>query len=194
MTGGPTWANPHLPEDFVAAAGRGAWRHPLRAAGAGGRADRRCRGGAVDPSADREEPGWRPAHCGACGRVVVGVDPPASAEGDRAGSSSCGSASDGIGYVLADLSVAGLSPEGWARKVARGGRGVGRAPGGRGEEQWRGDGRGGASRRRRRAAGHARPCRRRQGGAGRAGRGPVRERQGQVRRRASPSSRTSWPG
>jgi len=30
----------------------------------------------------------------------------------------CAVGQDGIGYVLADLSVSGLSPEGWARKVA----------------------------------------------------------------------------
>jgi phage terminase large subunit-like protein len=51
-------------------------------------------------------------------RVVIGVDPPASAEGDACGIVVCGLGEDGIGYVLADLSVAGLSPEGWARRVA----------------------------------------------------------------------------
>ena len=51
-------------------------------------------------------------------RVVVGVDPPASAEGDACGIVVCGLGADGVGYVLADHSVAGLSPEGWARKVA----------------------------------------------------------------------------
>jgi phage terminase large subunit-like protein len=30
----------------------------------------------------------------------------------------CGLGADGIGYVLADHSASGLSPEGWARKVA----------------------------------------------------------------------------
>jgi phage terminase large subunit-like protein len=48
---------------------------------------------------------------------VVGVDPPASAEG-TCGIVVCGEGEDGLGYVLADLSVAGLSPDGWARKVA----------------------------------------------------------------------------
>jgi phage terminase large subunit-like protein len=51
-------------------------------------------------------------------RVLIGVDPPASAEGDACGIVVVGLGADGIGYVLADLSVAGLSPEGWARKVA----------------------------------------------------------------------------
>ena len=51
-------------------------------------------------------------------RIVVGVDPPAGVEGDACGIVVCALGEDGVGYVLADLSVAGLSPEGWARKVA----------------------------------------------------------------------------
>jgi phage terminase large subunit-like protein len=51
-------------------------------------------------------------------RIVVGVDPPASAMGDACGIILCGLGADGIGYVLADASAGGLSPEGWARKVA----------------------------------------------------------------------------
>jgi phage terminase large subunit-like protein len=58
-------------------------------------------------------------------RIVIGVDPPASAEGDACGIVVCGLGEDpstgsgqAIGYVLADLSAGGLSPEGWARKVA----------------------------------------------------------------------------
>jgi len=50
--------------------------------------------------------------------VVVGVDPPAGVDGDECGIVVCGLGEDGVGYVLADLSVGGLSPEGWARKVA----------------------------------------------------------------------------
>jgi predicted phage terminase large subunit-like protein len=52
-------------------------------------------------------------------RVVVGVDPPASADGDACGIVVCGLARDRILYVLADCTVAGLRPEGWARAVAR---------------------------------------------------------------------------
>ncbi len=53
-------------------------------------------------------------------RVVVGVDPPAGA---TATSDACGIVvaalgTDGCAYVLADASVQGLSPEGWARAVA----------------------------------------------------------------------------
>lgn len=51
-------------------------------------------------------------------RVVVGVDPPVSAEGDACGIVVCGLAADGVAYVLADCSVAGLRPDGWARAVA----------------------------------------------------------------------------
>jgi phage terminase large subunit-like protein len=51
-------------------------------------------------------------------RIVVGVDPPASATGDACGIVVCGMGRDGIAYVLADLTVRGLRPEGWARRVA----------------------------------------------------------------------------
>ncbi|HEY0012301.1 MAG TPA: terminase family protein [Allosphingosinicella sp.] len=51
-------------------------------------------------------------------RIVVGVDPPGSADGDACGIVVCGLGADGVGYVLADCSEGGLSPEGWARKVA----------------------------------------------------------------------------
>ena len=51
-------------------------------------------------------------------RVVVGVDPPASAHGDSCGIIVCGMGADGVGYVLADCTIAGARPEGWARRVA----------------------------------------------------------------------------
>lgn len=51
-------------------------------------------------------------------RVVVGVDPPASAKGDACGIVVCGLGADGVAYVLADRTVRGKSPEGWARAVA----------------------------------------------------------------------------
>jgi phage terminase large subunit-like protein len=50
-------------------------------------------------------------------RIVIGVDPPASAEGDACGIVACGVDRDGIGYVLGDHSERGLSPEGWAARV-----------------------------------------------------------------------------
>jgi phage terminase large subunit-like protein len=51
-------------------------------------------------------------------RVVVGVDPPASATGDACGIVVCGLGRDGAAYVLADLTVSGLRPEGWSSRVA----------------------------------------------------------------------------
>ncbi|HST37039.1 MAG TPA: terminase family protein [Allosphingosinicella sp.] len=54
---------------------------------------------------------------GAMRRVVIGVDPPASA-GGTCGIVACGMDAAGRAYVLGDHSVAGASPRGWARKVA----------------------------------------------------------------------------
>ncbi len=51
-------------------------------------------------------------------RVVVGVDPPAGSHGDACGIVVCGRAGERF-FVLADESVAGLSPDGWARAVAK---------------------------------------------------------------------------
>ncbi|TKD52302.1 ATP-binding protein [Sphingomonas baiyangensis] len=51
-------------------------------------------------------------------RVVVGVDPPASATGDACGIVAVGLGVDDIGYVIDDASVAGASPATWARAVA----------------------------------------------------------------------------
>jgi phage terminase large subunit-like protein len=52
-------------------------------------------------------------------RVVVGVDPPMSAEGDACGIVVCALCDDDSAHVVADCSVSGLSPDGWARVVAR---------------------------------------------------------------------------
>lgn len=54
----------------------------------------------------------------ALARVVIGVDPPAGTDGDACGIVACGLGEDGIAYVLADHTVAGLAPEAWAKKVA----------------------------------------------------------------------------
>jgi phage terminase large subunit-like protein len=51
-------------------------------------------------------------------RIVIGVDPPASAKGDACGIVAVGLGADDKAYVLADHSVARASPEGWARAVA----------------------------------------------------------------------------
>ena len=59
-------------------------------------------------------------------RIVVGVDPAAGPStrsgqergGDECGIVVCGRSNDGTLYVLDDASVGGLSPEGWANRVA----------------------------------------------------------------------------
>jgi phage terminase large subunit-like protein len=51
-------------------------------------------------------------------RVVIGVDPPASSEGDACGIVVCAMGADGLGRVLADCSVRKPTPERWARAVA----------------------------------------------------------------------------
>ncbi|MES2445429.1 MAG: terminase family protein [Pseudomonadota bacterium] len=50
-------------------------------------------------------------------RIAIGVDPPATAAGDACGIVACAVTPDGIGHVIGDHSVHGLSPEGWAGKV-----------------------------------------------------------------------------
>ncbi len=51
-------------------------------------------------------------------RVVVAVDPPASANGDECGILVAALGQDGLGHVLADCTVSGSQPDGWARAVA----------------------------------------------------------------------------
>lgn len=50
-------------------------------------------------------------------KIVVAVDPPASAHGDACGIVVAGRR-DRVGYVLADRSLKGLSPNGWGQRVA----------------------------------------------------------------------------
>jgi phage terminase large subunit-like protein len=50
-------------------------------------------------------------------RIVVGIDPPASARGDACGIVAAGRAEDGRVYVLEDASAAGLSPAAWATRA-----------------------------------------------------------------------------
>ena len=52
-------------------------------------------------------------------RVVVAVDPPASASGDACGIVVAGRDLEGHGHVLADRSASGLSPAAWAARAAQ---------------------------------------------------------------------------
>lgn len=113
-TGGATSANPHLPPSFVTAmqAQYGGTRTGLQ----------EIEGRLLD---DVEGTLWPvkliercrvqpPAHFA---RTVIGVDPPASG-GGTCGIVVCALGLDGNAYVIADCSVSGASPEGWARAVA----------------------------------------------------------------------------
>ena len=51
-------------------------------------------------------------------RMVVAVDPPASAGGDECGIIVAALGDDGIGRVLADCSISGAAPDEWAQRVA----------------------------------------------------------------------------
>lgn len=114
-TRGATRDNPHLPASFVDA---------MEAEYGGTRLGRQ----ELDGELLSDVPGalWtramieaaRGVAVGEPVRVVVGVDPPASAEGDACGIVAV--ALDGLGRleVLEDASVSGLSPEGWAQAVA----------------------------------------------------------------------------
>jgi phage terminase large subunit-like protein len=116
QTGGSTRANPHLPESFLGAVER---------AYGGTRLGRQEIDGVL--LADVHGSLWPAALIERCRgpvppheslvRVVIGVDPPASAEG-TCGIVVCGLDREGRGHVLADCTAGGLSPEQWARKVA----------------------------------------------------------------------------
>ena len=115
-TRGRTRDNPHLPSDFLEA---------VTAMYGGTRLGRQeLDGQIVDEIAGalwtREmlEAARTAAPLPVLERVVVGVDPPASSTGDACGIVVCGAAADGIVYVLGDHSLAGMRPEGWARRVA----------------------------------------------------------------------------
>jgi phage terminase large subunit-like protein len=114
VTGGRTRDNPHLAVSF---------REAMEGLYAGTALGRQELDGELIQ--DREGALWTRAMLDAASvdtvpvltRVVVGVDPPASAGGDACGIVAVGLA-DGVAYVLEDASVAGLSPDGWARAVA----------------------------------------------------------------------------
>jgi len=116
-SGGRTFDNPYLPAAFLTA---------MTAAYGGTRLGRQELDGKLLGEAQGAL--WTRATIEQCrcpmpsrdaiGRVVLAVDPPASAAGDACGIVVCGRLSDGRAAVLADLSVSGLRPQGWARRVA----------------------------------------------------------------------------
>jgi phage terminase large subunit-like protein len=120
-TGGASWANPALSQDAV---------EGLIARHGGTRWGRQELEGVLVEDAEGSLWRWKvieaarvaargpDADCAGLKRVVVGVDPPASASGDACGIVVCAKGADGLFYVLADCSVAGTSPAGWAARVA----------------------------------------------------------------------------
>ncbi|KQS05152.1 ATP-binding protein [Sphingomonas sp. Leaf357] len=123
-TTGRTYDNPHLPDAFVSSV------EDLYAGSRLGRQE--LDGELID---DVEGALWTRAMIEACRvrseaapprdalvRVVVAVDPPAGTVsgvgGDACGIVCVALGGDGLGYVLEDATVAGGSPEGWARAVA----------------------------------------------------------------------------
>jgi phage terminase large subunit-like protein len=117
VTGGRTDENPHLPRSFLEA---------MDAAYGGTRLARQELAGELLGEAEGalwtremiEACRCAMPHRDALGRVIVAVDPPASAAGDACGIVVAGLLGDGRGVVLADLSAGGLRPSGWARRVA----------------------------------------------------------------------------
>ncbi|HYW16462.1 MAG TPA: terminase family protein [Allosphingosinicella sp.] len=119
-TVGRTDENPHLPADFRSAMeamfggtrlGRQELQGMLLEEFEGALWSRELIEAARGPAFGPEGNGrWR--------RVVIGVDPPASSHGDACGIVVCASDGDGVAWVVADLSKSGLSPEGWASRVA----------------------------------------------------------------------------
>ena len=71
------------------------------------------------PLQGRGSGGGAATRTNALARIVIGVDPPASAHGDACGIVVCGVDEEGLATVLADESVERASPEKWARAVAR---------------------------------------------------------------------------
>ena len=114
LTRGRTADNPHLPASFLEAmlaeyGGTLQGRQELEGELIDAVEDALWQRATIEAGRVRTAPALR--------RVVVGVDPPASAGGDACGIVAVGLGADGRGYVLEDASVAGRSPEGWARAV-----------------------------------------------------------------------------
>ncbi|TMJ19968.1 MAG: ATP-binding protein [Alphaproteobacteria bacterium] len=121
MTGGRTADNPHNAEDYLIA---------MTAEYGGTRIGRQELDGVLFEDVEgalweREmverlrspEMGTVAGNCPRLMRIVIGVDPPASAAG-TCGIVACGMDADGMAYVLGDHSIEGATPNGWALKVA----------------------------------------------------------------------------
>jgi phage terminase large subunit-like protein len=124
VTRGRTADNPHLPAAFVA---------KMEAEYRGTRKGREELDGEIIEEAEGAL--WTRALIEACRcpplnplpqaggeafrRIVIGVDPPASAAGDACGIVACAVDRAGIGHVIGDHTVRGLSPEGWAAAAVR---------------------------------------------------------------------------
>ena len=115
VTWGSTRDNPYLPDSFVTA---------VEEQYGGTRLGRQELDGEL--LEDHEGALWTRTLLDACRveavpalcRVVVGVDPPASAGGDACGIVAVGLGEDGQAYVLEDASMRGATPAGWAAAVA----------------------------------------------------------------------------
>jgi phage terminase large subunit-like protein len=115
-SGGGTAANVHLPEEYLSA---------VTSLYEGTRLGRQELEGQLIEDAEGalwsreliEKSRQTGALTRALRRVVIGVDPPASA-GGTCGIVVCGMGTDGVAYVLADYSAGGSSPAGWAARVA----------------------------------------------------------------------------
>ncbi|WEK47402.1 MAG: terminase family protein [Candidatus Andeanibacterium colombiense] len=115
LTGGASGDNPHLPEAFIAAV-EGLYRGTRMAREEIDGVLLEDIAGSLWPAALVERCRGAVPGAGELRRVVVGVDPPASAAG-VCGIVVCALDRAGVGHVLADWSAGGLSPEGWARRV-----------------------------------------------------------------------------
>jgi len=75
--------------------------------------------GALWRMADIDGNRLRPEQCPELARIVVAVDPPATATGDECGIVVVALGSDGVGYVLDDRSAGGLTPDAWGRRAVQ---------------------------------------------------------------------------
>jgi phage terminase large subunit-like protein len=117
MSGGASRANPHLPEDFIAAVEEAHGQTRFGRQELGGELIEEVEG-ALFTRELIERCRALPLARELTGNVAIGVDPPASAGGDACGIVAVALGRDGVAYVVGDHSISGVSPEGWALKVA----------------------------------------------------------------------------